>query len=137
MDMKNLVSKSGEKHGIVNIVKNSVRDEGMKRFTDPKVKEKAEKLRKEEARIVKARYINKDGPKERLDKPYCRWEGDPIVYYHLIHGEEYELPMGFIKEINEPLQKPMERSGLVDVNGTPIASDRVATPQHQLVPVSF
>src|SRR5574341_1517556 len=96
-----LVTESGEQHGLINTVANSVQDNGFKHM-DAKTKTKAEKLRAEEKRIVKARYLNHRGNHERLTKPYCRWAGDPIQTYHLIPGHTYDLPMGFINEVNDP-----------------------------------
>ena len=64
--MMNLVTPSGERHGIVNRVGNSCQDNDFKHFT-PENKKKAEALKKEEHRIVKARYINHNGPHENLD----------------------------------------------------------------------
>lgn len=126
----------GEEHGLINTLANSSQDNGFK-YMSPENKTKAEKMRKEDAKIVKARYINHRGNHERLTKPYCRWAGDPIKIYHLIPGHVYELPMGFITEVNEPLHKPMVREGLVDKEGVPSRQDRPGERLHELVPVSF
>lgn len=131
-----MATESGEEHGLINTLANSNPDIGFKHMS-PENKAKAEKLKKEDQKMVKARYINHRGAHERLDKPYCRWAGEPIRMYHLIPGYTYELPYGMVKEINEPLHKPIKRSGLVDKEGTPLASDRTTTSIHELVPVSF
>jgi hypothetical protein len=126
--------KNGEQHGLINTLANSVKDDGFKHM-EPEWKTKAEKLRKEEAKIVKARYINHRGNHERLTKPYCRWAGDPIRIYHLIPGEVYELPYGFVKEVNESdgLNRRSKEDGPKDGVGKIEGKDRL----HELVPVSF
>lgn len=130
-----MATESGEQHGLINTLANSSQ-EPFKNM-DPEWKGKAEKIKKEDSKMVKARYINHRGTHERLDKPYCRYAGDPIRVYHLIPGYTYDLPMGFINEVNEPLHKPMKRSGLLNQDGVPLPSDKVAGKLHELVPVSF
>jgi hypothetical protein len=136
-----MATASGEQHGLVNTLTNSSEFNDFKHM-DPKTKAKCEKDRKEDARLVKARYINHRGAHERLDKPYCRWAGDPIKMYHLIPGYTYELPLGMVNEVNE--MRMMKRSGLVsqdDKNvtpdGSPLAQDQNDNKIHELVPVSF
>ncbi len=126
--------KNGEQHGVINTLANSVKDDGFKHF-EPEWKSKAEKLRKEESRIVKARYINHRGNHERLTKPYMRWAGDPIKIYHLIPGEVYDLPYGLVKEVNESdgLNRRSKEDGPRDGVGRIEGKDRL----HELVPVGF
>lgn len=128
-------TKNGEAHGLINTLANSVKDNGFQHFT-PENKAKAEKLRKDEARLVKARYRNTRGSNERLTKPYCRWAGDPIKIYHLIPGEEYELPYGFVKEVNDNPGLP-KRSEILDASGQPSVKDGTPEKLHELVPVGF
>ncbi len=130
-----LVTASGEKHGIINTIANSVKDTGFAHMT-PEMKAKCEKQRKEESKLVKARYLNSRGMHERLTKPYMRWAGDNIVTYHLIPGHEYDLPMGFVKEVNfnPGLAK---RSEIVDANGQATKVDGANEKIHQLVPIGF
>lgn len=130
-----MVTESGEQHGLINSVTNSVKDNGFEHMSVEN-KAKAEKLRKEESRKVKARYINHRGDHERLTKPYMRWAGDPIQTYHLIPNHVYELPMGFINEINNSPGLP-KRSELLDKNGIPTKKDGKNERIHELVPVSF
>ena len=136
-----MCTAQGEMHGLINTIGNSVAFDDFKHM-DPKTKAKVEKEKKEDARIVKARYLHKRGSGERLDKPYCRYSGDPIKIYHLIPGYTYDLPMGFIKEVNE--KKEVQRSGLVSINGeslnpndAPLAKDSLTTSLHELIPTSF
>ena len=130
-----LVTASGEKHGIINTIANSVKDTGFAHMT-PEMKAKCEKQRKEEAKIVKARYLNSRGQNERLTKPYMRWAGDNIVTYHLIPGQDYDLPMGFIKEVNSS-PGLAKRSEILDSSGQPTKVEGAAEKIHQLVPVGF
>lgn len=129
-----MVTASGEEHGLVKKVANSVPDNGFAHM-DPATKAKAEKLRKEEARMVKARYINHRGENERLTKPYCRWAGDPICTYHLIPGYTYDLPLGFINEVNG--SPGLARRGERVEEGKVIAQDQAPEKLHELVGVGF
>lgn len=130
-----MVTSNGEEHGLINTLANSVKFDDFKGMT-PETRVKAEKLKKEESRTVKARYINHRGAHERLTKPYMRWAGDPINIYHLIPGQTYELPVGFIKEINESPGLP-RRSEVVDANGMPTRFDGAPERLHELVPIAF
>lgn len=129
-----LMTESGEQHGLINTIANSVSDHSFKHF-DPKWKKEAERMKAEDHKMVKARYINKRGNHERLDKPYMRWAGDPIRIYHLIPGYIYDLPMGFVNEINS--KKNVMRSDRVDENGKIATQDSIGEAIHELVPVSF
>lgn len=132
---------SGEQHGLVNTLTNSVPFDEFKNMA-PHIKAKAEKEKKEDARIVKVEYMNSRGRHERLSKPYCRYSGDPIQQWHMIPGQVYDVPMGFVKEVNE-VRVP-KRSGLLSVdgkdinaNGAPLDKDTEGEWLHKLVPVSF
>jgi len=135
-----MVTAGGEEHGLINTITNHVPDDNGAKI-NPKVKSAYEKKRKDDAKIVKARLVAKNS-NERLDKPYCRYAGDPINVYHLIPGYSYELPMGFIEEVNGI--QSIQRSGLVSLDGEnvtkdgdPLAKDKAAERQFELVPVSF
>lgn len=139
--MVTMYTATGEAHGLINTIGNSVAFDDFKHM-DPKTKAKCEKEKKEDARMVKARYINSRGQHERLQKPYCRWAGDPIQMYNLIPGYVYELPYGLVREVNE--KKNVQRSGLVSQDGknvthdeSPLAKDQEVASLHQLVPVTF
>lgn len=135
-----MCTASGEQHGLINTLTNSVRFDDFKNMK-PEIKAKCEKDKLEDNRIVKARYINHRGRHERLSKPYCRWAGDPILQYHLIPGHTYDLPLGFINEVNA-VRLP-KRSGLVSVdgadlnNGAPLDKDTAGEAIHELVPTTF
>lgn len=132
---------AGEQHGLINTLTNSVQFDDFKHMK-PDVKAKVEKEKKEDARIVKVEYMNSRGKHERLTKPYCRYAGDPIQVWHLIPGKIYELPYGFVKEVNEV--KLTKRSGLIQVDGeninkdgSPLDKDQEGEWLHKLVPASF
>ena len=130
-----MTTANGEIHGLINVVSNSVHDDGFKHMK-PETKKKAEALKKDEQRIVSARYLNSRGSHERLERPYMRWAGERIEMWKLIPGEVYNLPYGFVKEINES-KGLAKRSEILDSNGIPTKKDGQNEKIHQLVPVSF
>lgn len=130
-----IVTAWGEEHGMIKEVANSVPERGFERFAE-KDRAKMEKQRKEDARLVKVRYINYRGSNERLTKPYMRWAGDPIRTYHLIPNHEYTLPMGFINEVNSNPGLAV-RSEKLDRNDQPMRKDGAPEKLHELVPVGF
>jgi hypothetical protein len=107
--------------------------------------ENASKCRKEtkkRAEIVRGRYINHIYPTERLEKSYINGPGEPICQYKLIPGYEYDLPRGFIEEVNGNPGLP-QREGLQEVDGkavnndaTPLRADK-AQKYHEIVPCKF
>lgn len=133
--MIKLATATGEEHGLINVLPNSCKDNGFEGMT-PENRAKCQKLRKEDAKKVKARYINHRGMHERLSRPYCRWAGDAIELWHLIPGHTYELPMGFVNEVNESLGLA-NRGEQLQEDGT-ISKDRITYEKlHELVPISF
>lgn len=136
-----MATNSGELHGLINTLGNSVAFDDFKNM-DPKTKTKCEKEKKDDCRMVKVRYINMRGKHERLQKPYCRWSGEPIRLYNLIPGYVYEVPYGMVKEVNG--KKEIKRSGLLSQDGqplkkdeSPLEADQYGDSVHQLVPVDF
>lgn len=132
---------SGEAHGLINTLSNSVKNNDFK-YMEAKTKAKLQKEKEEDAQLKKVRYINMRGPQERLSKPYCRYAGDSILMYHLIPNQTYELPYGFIKEVNAV--KVPKRSGLMSVDGkdvrrdgSPLDNDTSGEAIHMLVPAEF
>lgn len=130
-------TSSGEIHGLVNTLTNAVEHNDFKHMS-PSAKAKIEKEKKDDAIVGKYEYINRKGMHERLDKAYCRYAGDPILMYHLIPGHVYELPKGFVKEVNE--MKKVRRSGLLELDGvkvtkdgTPLDKDMPDDWEHKLV----
>jgi hypothetical protein len=137
-----MVTENEEEHGLVNTVANSVRAEDGYKNMEPAVKERVLKKEKRNAEIVKGRYIHHRGMHERLDKMYCAGPGRPIQKYHLVPGYTYDLPRGFIDEVNS--NRGLEvRAGLVsqdgkNVNGgNPLPKDASPLKLHEIVPVTF
>lgn len=137
-----LATASGELHGLINTLTNSVPFDDFKTMT-PANKARMEKEKKEDARIVKAEYLNSRGRHERLTKPYCKYAGEPILIYNLIPGRVYDLPIGLIKEVNDTNKILKKRSGLVptdkdlDSTGAPLEKDEEGEWLHRLVPIGF
>jgi hypothetical protein len=137
------VTATGEEHGLLGVLTNSVPYDDFKNMS-PEMKAKCEKEKKEDSRIVRVKYHNFKGRHERLSKPYCRWAGDPIQRWHMIPGYEYDVPYGFVKEVNEEQGGMKQRAGLLSVdgkdiqrNGAPLDKDQDAERIHMLVPVEF
>jgi hypothetical protein len=143
--MTNLVmaTAAGEQHGLVNTLTNSVPFDDFKNMK-PEHKKEMERQKKEDSKKVKAEYMNSRGRHERLTKPYCRYAGDPIEVWHFIPGKTYEVPMGLIKEVNDPKKHIPQRSGLVSVDGSsinkdesPLEKDQNGEWLHKFVPCGF
>lgn len=135
------VTATGEQHGLINTITNAVAKSDYAHM-DPKTKAEVEKQAKEDAKIVKVEYINRTGKHERLEKPYCRYAGEPIQQWRFIPGHVYEVPLGLVKEVNQA--RMPKRSGLVEVDGqkvnsdgSPLAQDQEGEWVHKMIPVSF
>lgn len=138
-----LLTQSGEQHGLINTLTNSVPFDDFKHMK-PEHKKEIIAQKKEDARIVRAEYMNSRGKHERLTKPYCRYAGDPILIYHLIPGMVYDLPKGFVDEVNDKNKIMKKREGLLEVDGkevqkdgSPIQKDQEGDWLHKLIPVAF
>jgi hypothetical protein len=134
---------AGELHGLINTLSNMVPDDGFKGFK-PEHKKELEAQKKDDAKLVKAEYMNSRGRHERLTKPYCRYAGDPIQIWHFIPGKVYEVPMGLVREVNDEKKYIPKRSGLVSVDGeslkkdeSPLDRDEKGDYLHKFVPASF
>lgn len=113
---------SGEIHGLINTLTNSVPFDDFKNFK-PEHKKELEREKKEDSKLVEAEYMNSRGRHERLTKPYCKYAGDPIQIWHFIPGKTYKVPLGLVKEVNDSSKKLPRRSGLVSIDGEPIKKD--------------
>lgn len=138
-----LSTASGELHGLINTLTNSVPFDDFKNFK-PEHKKDLEQQKKEDAKMVKAEYMNSRGRHERLTKPYCKYSGDPIQVWHFIPGKTYEVPMGLVKEVNDSMKHIPKRSGLVSIDGeamkkdeSPLDRDEAGEWLHKMVPVGF
>jgi len=134
---------TGEQHGLINTLTNSVPFDDFKNMK-PEHKKELERQKKEDARIVKAEYMNSRGRHERLTKPYCKYAGDPIQIWHCIPGKVYEVPMGLVNEVNDKNKIMKKREGLLEVDGKPVQSSEAPLGRdeegdwlHRFSPVSF
>lgn len=134
---------SGELHGLINTLTNSVPFDEFKNFK-PEHKKEMERRRKEDCKIVRAEYMNSRGRHERLTKPYCAGSGEPIQIWHFIPGKVYEVPLGLVKEVNDKNKHMPKRSGLVSVDGEAIRKDEAPLEKdeegdwlHKFVAVGF
>jgi hypothetical protein len=128
-----LCTEQGEQHGLINQYPNSNSGDGTE-FMSEKVKKELLSQKKEDEKSVKARYINHRGPNERLEANYCKYSGTPVRCYRLIPGHTYELPKGFVNQVNESFLT--ERSKM-DEDRTPVGKSMGTTKIHELVPISF
>lgn len=138
-----LVTASGEQHGLINTLSNSVPVDDYANFK-PEHKKEMERRRKEDGRIVKAEYMNSRGRHERLTKPYCKYAGDPIQIWHFIPGKIYDIPKGLVDEVNDDKKVMSKRAGLMSedgrdltMSGAPIERDMQGEWLHKFVPVGF
>jgi hypothetical protein len=143
MTQLTLCTANGEMHGLINTLTNAVPYDGFKHMKTEHKKE-MEAQKKEDAKVVKAEYMNSRGRHERLTKPYCRYQGDPIEVWHFIPGKVYEVPLGLVKEVNDSSKKIPRRSGLVSIDGealrkdeSPLDKDEEGEWLHRFTPVGF
>ena len=130
-----LRTENGEEHGLINTLPNSVPYDGMKKFAE-KDRPSMEKMKKDDARLIKARYVNSRGTNEKLERPYCRWAGQAITMWKFLHNHIYELPKGLVDEVNKS-PGLAKRSEICDVNGVPTKKDGEAEKIHQFYPIEF
>jgi len=121
-----LATAAGEQHGLINSIPNRVTEDGFKSMS-PENKVKLEKERKEDNRIVTAEYINSRGQNERLTMAYCKYAGDPIKQFNFIPGQKYDVPLGLVKQVNDPARIAPKRAGLLSLDGNPIKKDESPT----------
>lgn len=138
-----LATASGEMHGLINTLTNSVPFDEFKNMK-PEHKKEMERMKKEDSKIVKAEYMNSRGRHERLTKPYCKYSGDPITIWHFIPGKVYDVPLGLVKEVNDKNKIMKQRSGLISIDGNsvtkndePLNADQDGTWLHKFVAAGF
>lgn len=121
---------SGEEHGLMKVVSNSVPDSEGKRFKE-KDREAMKKDRAEQSKMVKVTYINTKGSKFPFELPYCMWDGDPILSYKFLPDHDYEIPKGLVDLVNK--KKIQKRSGLLDKNSKELLVDTQEISEHRFV----
>lgn len=125
-----MATATGEQHGLINVLTNNVPADDFKSYS-PANKAKLEKEKKEDARIVKAEYLNSRGRHERLTKAYCKYAGDPIQIWHFIPGKVYEVPLGLVNEVNDLNRVMKKRAGLVSIDGQTVNKDEAPLEKDQ------
>ena len=117
-NMLQLVTANGEIHGLTGELANDCKESDMEKL-DEKIKNECKKLKKEDAKLVKARYVNHKTPTGKLHKAYCKWPGDNIQKWTFISGYTYEVPLGLVKEVNSSglIQRSKDDSGKSSADG--------------------
>jgi predicted metal-dependent hydrolase len=129
-------TRNGIEHGLINTVANSVPDNQFKRFAE-KDRVWLEKQKKEDEKLVYKRYLHADGEKEGaaiewLQRPYYKYEGQPITTWRFIHDNCYWIPKGLCDEVNQQPALP-KRSEILDANGVPTKEEGKAKKIHRFV----
>jgi hypothetical protein len=114
-----MATAAGEEHGLINTLTNNVPADDFKHMKAEHKKE-LERQKKEDARLVKAEYMNSRGRHERLTKPYCKYAGEPIQIWHFIPGKVYEVPLGLVNEVNDKNKIMKRREGLLSIDDKPV-----------------
>lgn len=117
-----MATASGEQHGLINTLTNSVPFDDFKNMK-PEHKKEVEAQRKKDAKLVTVEYMNARGKHERLTKPYCKYPGDPIQMWHFIPGRTYTIPRGLVDEVNDKRKVMKRLSGCVSLDGEAIRKD--------------
>ena len=126
-----LLTSSGEEHGLINQMPNSVKTENLDHMS-PENKAEIQKKMKDASKIVRARYINRRNQNARLTKPYCAGGGKPIQIWRLISDYVYDIPKGLVEELNA--EKGVITRGERIEDGRIIKGDNVVK-EHELIPV--
>jgi hypothetical protein len=66
-----------------------------------KSSEMIETARKADAKLVKGIFKNLECPGGDLTFAYHAYKGEPTRVYHMVDGDEYEIPIGVAKHINQ------------------------------------
>lgn len=128
-----MATASGEEHGCLGLIANSEKDDGFKHMS-PENKAKAEKLRKEESRIIEAQYIHRKEDNGRLEMSYCRWGGDAISKWKFINNHTYKVPVGLVNQVNNC---SINCRSTDDTERTDINKIRSKDRVHQFIAVGF
>lgn len=125
------VMANGEEHGLIKVTANSVPDNEFKRFKE-KDRPTMQSLYKDDSRMVTVTYVNRISRDKRYERPYCRWDGDPVLQYRFIPEQTYTVPYGLVKEVNE--FKLKKRSDLLDPNtGKTALIDSDTESEHKFI----
>lgn len=127
-----MVTKGGVKHGLITMYVSESSEEfkNMK----PALKAEMEKKKKDDNRIIKAKFVHYKDKNGRLEMPYCKYSGDPVLMYKFLNGYTYNVPKGLVDQVNEAFI--VKRSEILDRDGLPTKTDEVEK-LYEFVPASF
>ncbi len=75
-----------------------------------------EKERLEDKRLVKGTFQDNELKGGKITFPFKKYKGDDVVHYTLQDGQEYELPLGVVKHLNNGCAY-ITHSFILDKNG--------------------
>jgi hypothetical protein len=138
------VAADGTLHGLMDELANDSQESDMNKLNE-RIKNECQMRKEDDATVLRARYLNKHGRGEWMDKAYCRWPGDRIQIWRLLHGHEYDLPKGLINEVNNGavdqggglIERTREEFARNERESGAVTNERKRDKIHELVPVSF
>ena len=95
-----------------------------------------ETARKADSKLVKGIFKNLECPGGDLQFAYHAYKGEPTRVYHMIDGEEYEIPIGVAKHINRQCKYKKSRY-LVDKDGKRMITADKPIDRYQFVSAEF
>lgn len=101
-----------------------------------KAAEMIETARKADAVLVKGVFKNLECPGGDLEFAYHAYKGEPTRVYHMIDGNEYEIPMGVAKHINRQC-KYKKSKHLIDKDGNRMITADKPIDRYQFVSTEF
>jgi hypothetical protein len=101
-----------------------------------KASELIENARKEDAKLVKGIFKNLECPGGDLQFAYHAYKGEPTRVYHMIDGQEYEIPVGVAKHINRQC-KYNKSKHLIDKDGNRMVAADKPIERYQFVSKEF
>lgn len=121
--MERQVTESGEEHGMMRVLPNSISDHKYQNLKDPH-KAEMNKRHKRAMELVEVEYINLQNQENgRFEGWYgASWPGEPIRKFKCLTGERYVIPRGLMEQVNEDMGY-RERTGLVKPDGTELKND--------------
>jgi hypothetical protein len=72
-----------------------------------------EKLRQEDHRMVKGKFINNESKGGTVKFPFKKWRGDMVEWYTLRDGEIYEIPIMVARHLNQNCAIPEWEYGVI------------------------
>lgn len=101
-----------------------------------KASEMIETARKIDAKLVKGKFKNLESPGGDLMFAYHYYKGEPTRVYHMLDGQEYEIPVGVAKHINRQC-KYKKSKHLIDKDGNRMITADKPIERYQFVSTEF